>query len=131
MKLLLDECTPRRLRNDFPGHQIQTVPDAGLNGLKNGHLLRTAVEQGFEVLITVDQRLQFQQNLSKLQLAVVILIATPCRYSQLRTLAPGVLEVLETIRLGELCSDSAGCVSTDTEFTNYSHTDHRQLTHVA
>jgi hypothetical protein len=63
-------------------------------------LLRTAVEQGFEVLITVGQRLQFQQNLSKLQLAVVILIATPCRYSQLRTLAPGVLEVLETIRLG-------------------------------
>ena len=111
MKLLLDECTPRRLRNDFPGHQIQTVPDAGLNGLKNGHLLRTAVEQGFEVLITVDQRLQFQQNLSKLQLAVVILIATPCRYSQLRTLAPGVPEVLETIRLGELCSDSAGCVA--------------------
>jgi Domain of unknown function (DUF5615) len=98
MKLLLDECTPRRLRNDFPGHQIQTVPEAGLNGFKNGRLLRTAVEQGFEVLITVDQRLRFQQNLSKFQLAVIILVATPCRYPQLKPLAPKVLQVLETIR---------------------------------
>lgn len=97
MKLLLDECTPSRLRNDFPGHEIQTVPEAGLAGLKNGHLLRTAVDEGFEVLITIDQRLRFQQNLSKFRLAVIVLIVSPCRYPQLKSLAPKVLEILETI----------------------------------
>jgi predicted nuclease of predicted toxin-antitoxin system len=44
MKLLLDECAPKRLKNDFPGHEIQTVDDVGLRGLKNGELLRAAAE---------------------------------------------------------------------------------------
>jgi hypothetical protein len=65
MQLLFDECTPKRLTNYFPGHHIQTVTEAGLNGSKNGQLLRAAVEMGFDVLVTVDQRLRFQQNLSQ------------------------------------------------------------------
>lgn len=101
MKLLLDECAPKRLKNDFPSHETLTVEDAGLNGFKNGQLLRAAVEQGFEVLITVDQRLRFQQNLSQFNLAVVVLIAKPCRYPQLKLLAPRVLRVLEAITTGE------------------------------
>jgi predicted nuclease of predicted toxin-antitoxin system len=56
MKLLLDECTPNRLRLDFPGHEVQTVEQAGLKGLKNGALIRQASSR-FEVLITVDQNL--------------------------------------------------------------------------
>ena len=68
MKLLLDECTPTRLRNDFPGHEIRTVAEVGLKGLQNGELLRAAAEQ-FDVLITVDRRMQFQQNLSQFNLA--------------------------------------------------------------
>ena len=56
MKLLLDECAPKRLRNDFPGHEIRTVEEVGLKGLKNGELLRAAAEQ-FDVLITVDRRM--------------------------------------------------------------------------
>lgn len=63
MKLLLDECTPKRLRVDFPGHEVLTVEQAGLKGLKNGTLIRHASSQ-FDVLITVDQNLPFQQNLS-------------------------------------------------------------------
>ena len=101
MRLLLDECTPRRLRNDFPDHEIQTVPEAGLNGLKNGRLLRAAVGMGFDVLITVDQRLRFQQNLSQFDLAVIILVATPCRYPQLKILVPKVIKAFETIQPGE------------------------------
>lgn len=53
MKLLLDECTPRRLKRDFAGHQVFTVDDVGLKGVKNGELLRAAVDKGFDVLITV------------------------------------------------------------------------------
>jgi predicted nuclease of predicted toxin-antitoxin system len=80
MKLLLDECAPKRLNNDFPGHEIRTVEDVGLKGLKNGELLRAAAEQ-FDVLITVDRRMQFQQNLLQLNLALIILVAKPCRYA--------------------------------------------------
>ena len=59
MKLLLDECAPKRLRNDFPGHEIWTVEGVGLKGLKNGDLLRAATEQ-FDVVITVDRRMPTQ-----------------------------------------------------------------------
>lgn len=101
MKLLLDECTPKRLRNDFPGHETLTVAEVGLNGLKNGQLLSAAVDKGFEVLITVDQRLRFQQNLSQFNLAVIILVTKPCRYSQLKLLVPKALAALEAISSGE------------------------------
>ena len=101
MKLLLDECAPRRLKNHFPNHQVQTVSDVGLGGVKNGELLRAAVEKGFDVLITVDQRLRFQQNISQFDLAVVVLIAKPCRYPQLKSLVLKVLTALQTIKAGE------------------------------
>jgi len=101
MQLLFDECTPKRLTNHFPGHHIQTVTEAGLNGLRNGQLLRAAVEMGIDVLITVDQRLRFQQNLSQFNLAVIILAAKPCRCPQLRLLVPKILKSLETIRPGD------------------------------
>jgi predicted nuclease of predicted toxin-antitoxin system len=101
MKLLLDECAPQRLKNDFPGHEIWTVEDVGLKGLKDGELLRAAAEQ-VDVLITVDQRMQFQQNLLAFNLAVVVLIANPCRYAQLTLLTPKILDCLETIKAGEI-----------------------------
>ena len=72
MKLLLDECTPARLRFNFLGHDTCTVEQAGLKGLKNGELLQAA-ESAFDVLITIDQNLRFQQNLSDLSLAIVVL----------------------------------------------------------
>ena len=101
MKLLLDECTPARLRFDFAGHEVRTLDQAGLKGLKNGVLLRTAGRE-FDVLITVDQNIPHQQNLSELSIAVVIMVARSNRYPDLRVLAPGVLEALESIRGGEI-----------------------------
>ena len=101
MKLLLDECVPQRLRDDFPDHDVYTAEGAGLLGVKNGALLRAAAAQ-FDVLITVDQKMPFQQNLQKFDLALIILIAKPCRYPQLKLLAPKVLEILEEIKAGEV-----------------------------
>ena len=101
MKLLLDECTPARLRFDFAGHEVHTLDQAGLKGLKNGVLLRTA-SQEFDVLITVDQNIPDQQNLSELSIAVVIMVSRSNRYSDLRHLAPTVLDALESIRIGEI-----------------------------
>ena len=101
MKLLLDECVPQRLRDEFPGHDVYTAEAAGLLGVKNGALLSAAAAE-FNVLITVDQKMRFQQNLQKFDLALIVLIAKPCRYPQLKLLAPKVLEVLDEIKAGEV-----------------------------
>lgn len=101
MKLLLDECTPKRLKRDFAGHQTFTVDDVGLKGFKNGALLLAAAGQ-FDVLITVDRKMPFQQNLVTLQLAVVVLIAKPNRYPELQLLVPKTLEALKTIKSGDI-----------------------------
>jgi len=101
MKLLLDECTPTRLKSEFSGYEVRTVQEAGLKGLKNGALLRMASRE-FDVLITVDQNIPFQQNLSALPIAVVILVARSNRYSELRNLTPKVLNALTSIRAGEV-----------------------------
>jgi hypothetical protein len=74
MKLLLDECVTRRLKREFVGHDVAPVEDVGLKGLKNGQLLRTASGR-YEVLITVDQNLPYQQSLMGLTIAVPVLAA--------------------------------------------------------
>ena len=101
MKLLLDECIPARLRFDFAGHEVHTLDQAGLKGLKNGVLLRTASAE-FDVLITVDQNIPYQQNLAELSIAIVIMVARSNRYSDLRVLAPKVLDALGSIGSGEI-----------------------------
>jgi predicted nuclease of predicted toxin-antitoxin system len=102
MKLLLDECTPKRLKHDFQGHEVHTADDVGLKSVLNGELLRAAIAQQFDVPITVDRRIPFQQNLSQFNIAVIILVARPCRYAQLKTLVPDMLVALKTIKVGEV-----------------------------
>jgi predicted nuclease of predicted toxin-antitoxin system len=94
MKLLLDECTPNRLRLDFPGHEVQTVEQAGLKGLKNGALIRQASSR-FEVLITVDQNLPFQQNITDNSIAIIILMG----------------KSKSVLRLEDACAESTSCAS--------------------
>lgn len=101
MKLLLDECTPKRLRVDFPGHDVLTVEQAGLKGLKNGALIRLASRQ-FDVLVTVDQNLPYQQNLADKSIAILILVAKSNRYAELKKLAPKALEALVSIQAGDI-----------------------------
>ena len=72
MKLLLDECVTRYLKADFIGHLVSTVEEAGLKGLKNGALLQAANSE-FDVLITVDKNIPYQQNLQSLTIAIMIL----------------------------------------------------------
>ena len=102
MRLLLDECVPRRLKNDFVDHEARTVVEAGLTGFLDGALLRAAVAQQFDVLITVDRQMPFQQNLTQFRLALIILVAKPCRYAELKLLIPAALTVLATIQAGDV-----------------------------
>ena len=101
MKVLLDECVTRYLKRDFTGHEVHTVEEAGFKGLKNGRLLQAASGQ-YEVLVTVDQNLQYQQNLKNFAIAIVVFKAQRSTYLMLKPLIPQVLEVLEKIKPGEM-----------------------------
>ena len=94
MRLLLDENLPKRLRQDFPGHEVFTVRDKGWNGIKNGELLKLMVAEGFEALLTFDKNLQHQQNFSRYTLTVFVLTAPINQYQVLTLLAPQVNKML-------------------------------------
>src|ERR1700687_5050778 len=100
MRILLDECVPRPLRREFPGHDVRTVPEMGWSGKKNGELLQLMVQQGFEVFLTVDQNLRFQQNLKGAAVAIIVLVAPSNRLADLIPLVPKVQGELGSIQPG-------------------------------
>ncbi len=100
MRVLLDECVPRRLARLFP-HQVSTVQELRLSGLDNGELLK-AIEEDFDVFITVDQNLQYQQNLRNSKIAILVLVASSNRYDDLKLVIPACLLALEGIKPGEV-----------------------------
>lgn len=96
MRILLDESLPRELKSELPGHSVSTVQEAGWSGVRNGELLVLAAAQ-FDVFITADQNLQYQQNLGALPVVVVVLVAKNNRIETLRTLIPKLLTSLATL----------------------------------
>jgi len=101
MKVLLDECLPKKLQRDVEADFVQTVPEAGWASKKNGELLRLA-EVDFDVLLTNDQNIEYQQNLKKFDLAFVVLVAPTNDIADLKPLMPAANEVLKTIQAGEI-----------------------------
>jgi predicted nuclease of predicted toxin-antitoxin system len=96
MRILLDESLPRRLRTSFPGHEVATVAEAGWSGLENGELLRLAASR-FDLFVTADQNLQYQQNLSSLPLSVAVLAAPNNRIEALLPLVAQLLARLDNL----------------------------------
>lgn len=101
MRVLLDECVPRRLRQELPGHDVRTVPEMGWASQENGALLALASGK-FEVFITTDQRLSYQQTVSKLGIAVIVLVARRNKLELLRPLVPELRRALPQARPGEV-----------------------------
>ena len=93
MRVLLDECVPRALRRDLPGHEVKTVAEAGWAGVKNGALLRLA-EKLFDVLLTVDRNLEYQQNFTGVSIAVVVIHVQSNDIDVLRPLMPAVVDAM-------------------------------------
>jgi predicted nuclease of predicted toxin-antitoxin system len=93
VRILLDESLPRPLNRWLAGHVVSSVTEAGWTSLSNGALLRKAAET-FDVLLTADQNIQFQQNLRELPLAVIILVARSNRLESLEPLVPQLLDAL-------------------------------------
>ena len=96
MRILLDESLPRRLSGELPGHNASTVTECGWSGLDNGALLRAAAGE-FDVFLTADQNLEYQQNLRALPLSIVVLVARNNTFETLRQLMPEVLDCLSQL----------------------------------
>jgi predicted nuclease of predicted toxin-antitoxin system len=100
MRILLDECVDWRLLRDFPNHHIRTVKQLGWENVKNGSLLALAATE-FDVFLTVDQNLPYQQNASRFDLAIIVMSARTTRLPDLRLLLPALHEALAEPRRGE------------------------------
>ena len=99
--MLLDECVPRKLRKELASHDVHTVTESGWSGLKNGELLSLA-QLDFDVFLTVDQNLIFQQNLQRFNIGIILIVARNNRFKTLLPLIPAVDAALEKVKRGEL-----------------------------
>lgn len=102
MKILFDECIDQKLRLLFAGHDCQTAAYAKLAGLKNGVLLAAAESAGFEMMITTDQEIPYQQNLRERRIAILILCAPTNRLADLKRLVPTALSALNGVTPGQV-----------------------------
>jgi hypothetical protein len=82
MRVLFDQGTPVPLRRYLSHHSVATVFEKGWSTLQNGDLLRAAEQEAFDILITTDQNLKYQQNLATLRIAIVVLMTTSCLSSK-------------------------------------------------
>ena len=97
MRILIDESLPRRLARLLVGHEVRTVTQMGWRATKNGPLLKLAAQQ-FDVFLTADQNIEYQQSLVGLPLSVVVLAAPTNRVESLQPLVPKLLEILPNVK---------------------------------
>jgi hypothetical protein len=102
MRILIDECMDEQLRTSISGHDCQTARYAGLAGLKNGDLLRAAEAANFDVLLTVDQGIEHQQNLPARTIAIIVFCVKSNRLKNLLQLVPTCLARMESIQPGQI-----------------------------
>ena len=102
MRVLLDEQLPRQLARYLVGHDVRTVQQQSWAGLKNGALLAAAEASGFSVLVTGDQNLEHQQNLTKRTLGVAVLGAASNALEDLLPLVAAALAAIDTVQPGQV-----------------------------
>ena len=100
MRILFDHDVPRPLRRHLPGHEVDTARQRGWEKLRNGDLLDEAEQEGYEVFITADQKIPYQQNLDRRPFGVVVLLSN--NWPQVRENTTAVQSALEGIQPGEL-----------------------------
>lgn len=100
MKVLIDECLPKNIRKEFSGHEVKTVREMGWDSMSNGTLLRAAGKAGFEVFVTIDNNLQYQQNLKAYDIVIVVLVALKSELELLKPIIPKVLKEINKLEKG-------------------------------
>src|SRR5579864_2992494 len=99
MRILIDECIDERFRNSLPGRDCQTARYTGLSELRNGELLAAAENAKFDIFLTVDQGIEYQQNLAARNIAIIIFRAKSNRLKDLLPLVPSCLSHIESFNL--------------------------------
>jgi len=102
MKILIDENLPIQLKSRLIGFSVFTVHEMNWNSLKNGQLLQQTVENEFNVFITTDKNLQFQQNIKKIGIAVIVLDVLLLKWSFIEPLIPKIITLLPTVEIGNI-----------------------------
>ena len=101
-KLLLDECVPLKLREHFADAEAYTVAYMKWDGIKNGKLLTLAIENGFNVFVTTDKNLSYQQNITQYKIAIVVLDVPIAKMKYLVPLVGKVKELLVSFEPGKV-----------------------------
>ncbi|MEO8211124.1 MAG: DUF5615 family PIN-like protein [bacterium] len=107
MKILLDECLPVRLKKFLKEFEVFSVTEMGWRSLKNGKLLEAAVKNNFDVFMTVDKKLEYQQNLNSFNISVVVFIVTRNKIELLSPLIPQFIEISNALEKGKATTISS------------------------
>jgi hypothetical protein len=101
VRVLLDECLPKGLREHMSGHDCETVPRVGFSGKANGDLLVLAEQSGWQVLLTMDQGIPYQQSLAGRTISLLVIRAKSNRLPDLLPHVPAILTALRSIERGQ------------------------------
>jgi predicted nuclease of predicted toxin-antitoxin system len=102
MKILLDECITKRLKTKLSEYKVNTVFEMGWSGLKNGNLMTKAIENNFDIFLTIDKNIEYQQNLNNYPIAVVVLNTSNSKIEFLEQLMPKFKQDINTFEKGKI-----------------------------
>jgi len=102
MKIVIDECLPKRVEGFFPGHEVRTVPQLGLSGYKDGELLETLAKLGIDCFVTIDGNMEYQQRLNLQPFSTIVVRSHSNRFADLEPLAPLLRGALSEIAPGKI-----------------------------
>ena len=100
MRILFDQGTPAPLRHLLSGHQVETAYDRGWSSLENGELITAAEQAGFELFVTTDRNLKYQQNLVSRKLSIVVLLSTS--WPRIQLSLPAIVSALNAVVAGSV-----------------------------
>lgn len=102
MKILLDECVTKKLKRHLIEFEVKTVVEMNWSGLKNGKLLSSAVAENFDILLTIDKNLEYQQNMGNYEIAVIVLDVEKSKVDFLVELLPKFKERIDDYEKGKV-----------------------------
>ncbi|MBS1486823.1 MAG: DUF5615 family PIN-like protein [Bacteroidetes bacterium] len=98
MKILLDECVTKHLKRHLVNHEVFTVREMKWGGIKNGKLMALCAENNFDILLTIDKNIQYQQNLDKFSISIVVFDCFSSKLDELISFLPPFQELLTEIQ---------------------------------
>jgi len=102
MKILLDECLPKRLKYLLPGFDVTTTEEIGWASLENGDLIKAAIGEHFDIMLTVDKKLEYQQNIKNYDITIVVFDVRRNKIDFISPLIPELIEKLNTFEKGKV-----------------------------